>query len=356
MTPPGRRRPFRIGDTRVRAGSWADVQLKISETYTGAPVTLPTRVFHAERKGPSVFLIAAIHGDEINGVGVIRELLFEPLELTRGTLICVPVANIFGFENHSRYLPDRRDLNRSFPGNATGSLALRLAGILFKEVVSRSKYGIDLHTATIRRTNFPHVRADLSNADVRRIAFAFGCEVILDGTGPKGSLRSEAVKEGCSVINLEAGESFKFEPGPIKLGVRGVKNVLKELGMLEGEIVRPAYQTPSTRSTWVRSPAGGILRFHVKPGDVVDQGAHLATCDRLFTSDSTAVTAPTGGIIIGMSTLPAVKPGEPICHLALPDRPLDEIRSEIAASGKTLHRRLQRDLATSVTVEKPEAE
>jgi predicted deacylase len=345
-------KPFRIGESRVRPGSWADVMLKISETYTGAPVSLPAKVFHAAEPGPAVFLIAAVHGDEINGVGVIREIFFEPPELLRGTLVCVPVANIFGFEGHTRYLPDRRDLNRSFPGSSTGSLALRLAHILFHEVVSRCQYGIDLHTATIRRTNFPHVRADLANEEVRRIAFAFGCEVILNGEGPRGSLRSEAVNAGCHLITMEAGEAFKFEPGPIRLGVRGVRNVLRELGMLDGEIVRPAYQTQVDETTWVRSPAGGILRFHVKPGDVVNKGALLATCDRLYSSDATGITAPAGGVIIGMTTLPAVKPGEPVCHLAVPTRPLDEIRAEIAAAPKSLHRKLQRDLATNVVVKK----
>jgi hypothetical protein len=353
---PAKQRPFRIGDTKVPAGGWTDVMLKISETYTGAPVSLPTRVFHAEEKGPAVFLIAAVHGDEINGIGIIRELFFEPLKLTRGTLICVPVANIFGFESHSRYLPDRRDLNRSFPGNTTGSLALRLAGILFKEVISRCQYGIDLHTATIRRTNFPHIRADFSHPEVRRIAYAFGCEVILDGVGPQGSLRWEAVKSGCSVINFEAGESFKFEPGPIRLGVRGVKNVLRELKMIEGRIVKPAYQTSAKKTTWIRSPAGGILRFHVSPGDVIDEGTHIATCDRLYSNDATPVHSQVGGVVIGMSTLPAVKPGEPVCHIAVPERPLDEIRAELASAGKTLHRRLKRDLATNMMVEESDTE
>ncbi len=354
MTARRTPRTFAIAGKRVRPGDWADVQLKISETYTGAPVTLPARVFHTAEPGPSVFLIAAVHGDEINGVGIIREIYFEPLRILRGTLICVPVANIFGFESHTRYLPDRRDLNRSFPGSRRGSLALRLADVIFREIASRCQYGIDLHTAAVRRTNFPHIRADLGDEETARIAFAFGCELVLNGQGPEGSIRKAAGAAGCAVINFESGEAFKFEPGPIRLGVRGVKNVLKELGMLDGDLVKPAYQSSVERTTWVRSPTGGILRFHVRPGEVVDNGALIASCDRLYSNDTTAITAPAGGVIVGMTTLPAVKPGEPVCHLAVPTRPLDEIRAEIAATPKSLHRRLARDLAKNVVVEEPD--
>ncbi len=349
-TTPMSKKPFQIGAERVALGETRDVQLEVSQTYTGVPVSLPLKVVRGPKPGPAVFLTGAVHGDEINGSGVIRELMLEGLALRRGTLVCLPVVNIFGFENHSRYLPDRRDLNRSFPGDPQGSLALRLAHVVFSEVIQRCDYGIDLHTAAVRRTNFPHVRADLDREPVRRIAEAFGCELIFGGQGPERSLRRVAAESGCATIVIEAGEAFKFEPGPIRLGVRGVKNVLRTLDMLDGEVIRPAYQTEIRKSSWVRASAGGLLRFHVAPGQLVEAGDLLATCDSLFRIDSTPIAAPKDGIVLGMTTLPAVKPGEPVCHLAVPREPIAAIREKLAASPRTLHRRLERDLATNVAV------
>src|SRR6185295_703092 len=144
------------------------------------------------KEGPAIFVIAAIHGDELNGTGIVRELMFSDLKLTRGTLICVPVANVFGLEHHSRYLPDRRDLNRYFPGRKSGSMAERLAHVLFEQIVAQCDFGVDLHTAAMRRTNFPHVRADLKVKGIEQIAFAFGSEIVINKAGPQNSLRNEA--------------------------------------------------------------------------------------------------------------------------------------------------------------------
>jgi hypothetical protein len=208
------------------------------------------------------------------------------LQILRGSLILVPVVNVFGFERHSRYLPDRRDLNRSFPGDSQGSLAFRLARAIFVEVLSRSDYGIDLHTATTGRTNFPHVRAAMSLPGVADVARWFGCEVIVDRRGDERSLREVANNRGCKTILLEAGEALKIESGVVTLGVRGVKNVLIRLGMVEGEPRVPVYQTVVRRTVWVRSVSGGLLHFHIRPGDLVEEGAALATCDAFFRQES----------------------------------------------------------------------
>lgn len=363
MGPPEKRRSdpdapdvLRIAGARIALGETTDVRLKISETYTGAPVPLPLRVIRARRPGPTVFVSGALHGDEINGVGAIRDLMHDPPRLLRGTLVLIPIMNVFGFESHNRYLPDRRDLNRCFPGRKEGSLGLRLAYKLFTQVFRRCDYGIDLHTAAIRRTNYPHVRANMSDKVTADLARAFGCELILAGKGPTGSLREATRAAGCRVVVYEAGEAFKFEPAPVRIGVRGIRNCLHHLGLSRGELDTPAYQTIARKSTWVRAVTGGLLRFHVAPGSVVDAETQIASIDNLHKNELHVMRAPVGGIVLGMTTLPAVKPGEPICHLALPRDSLDDIRRQIRAEPRTLHRRAQRDLATNVAVVDPPEE
>jgi uncharacterized protein len=317
----------------------------------GAPVTVPIRVLRGPRSGATVFVTGAVHGDELNGTGIIRELMFSDLKLESGTLILVPVVNVFGFERHSRYLPDRRDLNRSFPGEAHGNLTARLAHTICKEVIDNSNFGIDLHSAAAGRTNFPHVRADLRVAKLGDLAGWFGCEVIVDKSGQEQSLRQVASERGVPTINLEGGAALRIEPAVVELGVRGVKNVLRRLGMLRGRVAPPAYQTVVKRSQWVRAQAGGLLRFHVAPGDLVEAGDAIATCDGFFRAESPILRAPVAGIVLGMTTLPVVRPGEPVCHLGVPRLALTEIRERIASSKDDLHRRLHDELARDVHVQ-----
>lgn len=334
------------------AGQSREVRLKVSERYTGDPITLPVHVVRGKKAGPTVFISAAIHGDELNGMGVIHDLIFsELIAITRGTLILLPVVNVFGFEVQSRYMPDRRDLNRSFPGSMTGNLTSRVARVFFDEIISRSDFGIDLHTAAGGRTNFPNVRGDLTDRGVRRLARAFGCELMVNGKGPEGSLRREAVKAGCPTVILEAGEPLKIEPGVLQVGLRGVKNVLRELEMLPGEVERPSYQVRVDKSVWVRAEVGGILRFHVSPGDFVEEGQWIATNAGVFGETQNELRAPADGIVLGMTTLPVVKPGEPVCHLALPTRSLASIRRNIDKMGsRHIFQRIRRDLATNVSM------
>lgn len=349
---------WKIAGTSIPRGATTDVKLKVSERYTGDPIHLPIRVIRAKKPGPTLFVTAAVHGEELNGVGVIHDLMFgEELKLTAGTLMLVPIVNIFGFENQSRYMPDRRDLNRSFPGNPTGSLTSRIASIVFKEVVQRCDFGIDLHTAASGRTNFPNVRGDLNKPGIRRLAKAFGCELMVHGQGPDGAFRREAVKAGCDVIILEAGEPLKIEPSVLDVGVRGVLNVLMELGMVKGTPTKPAYQLRIDKSTWVRASVGGILRFHVAPGQVVDEGQPIATNASIIGLERNVLVAPTAGIVLGMTTLPTVKPGEPVCHLAVPKQSLATIAKKIDRSGgSSLHHRVRRDLATNISITEREGE
>ena len=214
----------------VEPGQAVSTELVISESYSSRDVAIPIRVRRALEPGPTVFVTAALHGDELNGTGAIRSMLADPSwELSSGTLLMVPVLNVLGFERHSRYLPDRRDLNRCFPGNSTGSMASRLAKVIFDSIVRRCDYGIDLHTAAVRRTNFPNARADLDNPTCLKMAEAFGSGIILHGKGPKGSFRREATTAECPTIVVEGGEVWKVESSVADCMLRGVFNVLKML-------------------------------------------------------------------------------------------------------------------------------
>jgi hypothetical protein len=342
-----------IAGERIELGQERDIDLPATQSYTGTEVMIPIRIWRASVPGPTVFVTGAVHGDELNGTGIVRKLILDrPFDLQAGSLILVPVVNVLGFERHSRYLPDRRDLNRSFPGSAEGSLASRYADAVFREIISRSDYGIDLHSAAVRRTNFPNVRGDLTRSEVARIARASGCEIVINGKGPQGSLRRVACEEAnCAAILLEAGEVWKIEPGMVEVGVRMVRNVLIELGMINGKPSRPLYQSRIRRTMWVRAKTGGILQFHVQPGDVVEKAQALATNTNLLGHAHETITAPDAGIVFGITTLPMVAPGTPVCHLAMPSDGVEPIRKALSGtSSKSLHSRLIEDLATNLAV------
>lgn len=341
------------GDIRVEPGQRAAVHVTVSQGYAGSDVNIPVYVWRAKKPGPTVSITAAVHGDEINGTGAIRQLIVgDPFTLTAGTLVLVPVINIFGFERHSRYMPDRRDLNRSFPGSLNGSLSSRFARAVYDQIITRCDFGIDLHTAAVRRTNFPNVRADMSDPRLAEFARAFGAELIITSHGPVGSLRRSACKAGKPTLILEAGEVWKVESGVVEYAVRGIRNCLIHLGMVKGKPHLPAYRIEGIKTRWVRAINGGLLTFHVGPGDIVRKGTPIATNTSLVGIEQNVIASPMNGIVLGMTTLPSVAPGDPICHIVRIDpQALDEAeRARKAMPDRSLHNRLQDDLATSMFV------
>lgn len=346
------------GDVTVSAGESRDVFLDVSETYSGITVRIPVHVRRGRRSGPVVFVTAAVHGDEVNGTGTIHRLIRDPdLRLRRGAVIFVPVVNPLAFDRHSRYMPDRRDLNRCFPGRSSGSLASRLAHTVFSEIVERSDAGIDLHTAAVRRTNYPTIRGDFSVDGVKDLATAFGTELVLDKSGPEGSFRREACAAGCPTVALEAGEVWKVEPAITTLAGQGVRRVLKHFGLVDQAPPAPRRVPIVTDSTtWVRADAGGFLTFHVGPGDIVREGQPLATATTLLGNpvedDRGDICSPADGIIIGMTTLPATHPGTPICHIArLPQGLSPEDVEDMRTRPTDLQEQIRTDLAANIRVE-----
>lgn len=310
-----------IAGRTVAPGETADVRLKVAESYTAEAVTLPLTVVRGGAPGPTAYLCASVHGDELNGVGIIRDLLNDtPFDDLAGTLIAVPVANVPAFLNQDRRLPDRRDLNRAFPGSSRGSLTARLAHTLFNEVVKRADFGIDLHTAGGDRINYPQVRADLDHDVCRDLARAFGCPLMVHGAGPDRSLRRTALKHGVPTLVYEAGSPRRLERPFIEIGKDGVLNVLRHRRMLPGEASEPELRFEVRSSHWIRARAGGILDLRVELGEPVSRGTEISVNTNPFGRERSILRAPHAGIVLGLTRLPLVHPGDAICHLARLER------------------------------------
>lgn len=313
------RTPFLLGKTRVGAGKRKRVDLPVGRLVTGTWQNLPVVVVHGREPGPRVWLSAAIHGDEINGVEIIRETLsrVDPRSL-RGTLLAVPVVNVFGFNLQNRYLPDRRDLNRSFPGSAKGSMAARLAHLFLTEIVDRCEVGLDFHTGSLDRTNLPQIRADLEDPETRRLATAFAAPLMLSSRTLPGSLREAALERGKTILLLEAGEPLRFNRNAIAAGVAGTLRVLAALGMrpLEDDEADAAETLEGRASRWVRASRGGVFRLRVELGQRVEKGDLLGVINDPYPSRGRRIRAPAAGLVMGFTNNPLVHQGEALVHLA----------------------------------------
>lgn len=312
-----RRRPFEIGDIKVPAGRRKKLELPIARLMSGTPVALPILVLHGRHDGPTMWLSAAVHGDELCGVEIIRRVVaaLDPATMA-GTVIAVPVVNVHGFNTGDRYLPDRRDLNRVFPGSARGSLAARLAHLLMTEVVGRCSVGIDLHTGSDHRTNLPQIRADLEDPETLALARAFAPPLAIHSRIRDGSLRQAATESGATVLLFEGGESLRFDSATINAGTRGVGRVLAHLGIAGSVEAGQGEMLVSRRSLWMRASKSGVLHLEVDLGDRVDKGAQLATVFDPYGRRLARVTARAGGIVIGHTQHPLVNQGDAIAHIA----------------------------------------
>ncbi|MEP2642129.1 succinylglutamate desuccinylase/aspartoacylase family protein [Roseobacter sp.] len=333
------RQPFDIGGKCVQPGTVETVHLPVSILPDHTPVTLSVQVHHGKRDGPVMFVSAAVHGDEVIGVEIVRRLVRAPqLKSLRGTLLVVPVVNSFGFLNRSRYLPDRRDLNRCFPGHPSGSLGSRLAHIFLHDIVLRCDVGIDLHSAAIHRTNLPQIRVSPRDPTTQQMAMDFGAPVVLTSALRDGSLRAEAAERGTPVLLYEAGEGLRFDEMAVRAGVAGILRVMRSLSMLAAKGIAKAKTAPHMckTSTWLRAPAGGVLRTFRGEGEMVAKGDVLATVSDPFGRVETDLCAPSCGILIGRAILPVVNEGDAVFHLAtLNPQATDATVEDLAAQLET---------------------
>ena len=313
-------KPLKINGNTFEPGSRKTIDLPLGRLYTHAPMSIPVHVVSGKRPGSRLFVSAAIHGDEINGVEIIRRLLKLPaLKRLAGTLIAVPIVNIHGLITHSRYLPDRRDLNRSFPGTEKGSLAARVANIFMTEIVAQSTHGIDIHTGAVHRSNLPQVRANLDDEETKRLAHEFQVPVIISSNLRDGSLRESAAEYGIPMLLYEAGEALRFDEVSIRAGVKGIVNVMRALEMLppsRGKTTKMIDPVVARSTTWVRAPDSGILRAMVPLGSRVKKNTLLGVVADPFGERETNIVASFGGIVIGRTELPLVNEGNALYHIA----------------------------------------
>jgi predicted deacylase len=307
-----------LGGVEIQRGTNVTLYLELPKLYN-TPTQLPIRVIRGRKDGPVVFISAAIHGDELNGTEIIRR--FRKLNILKklsGTLILIPIVNVYGVMNLSRYLPDRRDLNRSFPGSSKGSLAGRVAKVFFDEIVLKCNLGIDLHTGSIHKSNLPQVRTNIENEYTFHLAKAFGAPVVLHSQLRDGSLRAVAQEKGVPILLYEAGEALRFDETSIRIGVNGLVNVLRANDMLPHIIRKKSPKIPviTKSSKWIRAIESGMLRTIKALGDTVKENEIIAYIDEPLGDESFEMLSPFDGIIIGKSQIPLVQEGDAVFHIA----------------------------------------
>jgi len=312
-------RVIRVGGESIRPGETKRLDIPVARLPIHTMLHLPVTVVNGKRRGPTLWLSATLHGDELNGMEITRRVLTRvAADRLSGTLIAVPIVNVFGFINGSRYLPDRRDLNRSFPGSKRGSLASRLAHLFMTEIVALATHGIDLHTASPPRINLPQVRANLSDAETLRCAHAFRAPVMVDSQAPKGALRWACARRGIPILLYEAGEPNRLNPDAVETGVDGVLRVMAELEMLERADTGTApVSTVAKRTTWVRAAQSGVLYLDVDLGDEVKKRQRLGVISDPLGDSSLPIRAPSAGLVIGRTTSALVHQGDAILNLAM---------------------------------------
>jgi len=308
-----------IFGTQIPPASQRSFDIPVGQLYTRSDISIPVHVVNGKAKGPVLLVCAAIHGDELNGIEIVRRVINSHwISRLRGTLIAVPVVNVLGIIQRSRYLPDRRDLNRCFPGSEKGSLGARVANLFVKEILSKCQYAIDLHTGAIHRDNLPQVRVHLDNPSAAAMAHAFGVPLVIDAPIRDGSLRGAGDDLGIPIITYEGGEALRFDEPAIKAGVDGVRNVMMHLNMLPPrKKPKKSYDSFVAKSShWVRAPADGLFRGRVQLGKRVEKGELLGVINGPLGDAEVAVPAPAAGIVIGMTHLPLVNEGEALVHVA----------------------------------------
>lgn len=310
--------------------SWSPAQ-----SFEGLASPTPVLVVHGKRPGPTLCLTAAVHGDEINGIEIVRRILYniDPDKLS-GSVIGVPIVNLQGFQRNSRYLPDRRDLNRYFPGVADGSSAARIAHSFFNEVIINCSVLVDIHTGSFDRTNLPQLRADLTQPAVVELTQGFGATVVLHNSGAVGTLRRAAVEHGISAVTLEAGGPMRLQEKAVAHSVKSIHTLLNHLNMVKRNSIWGAKEPIYYSSRWLRANKGGILLSEIELGEDVEENELLGTVTNPITNVRTELFSPVAGRILGMTQDQVVMPGYAAYHIGInalsTDAPLD---SGPAANG-----------------------
>ncbi len=316
-------KPFKIGDVIVQPGTRQNVQIPLPALPEHSAFDLRLKVIQGSKPGKRLFISSTLHGDELNGIEIIRRVLASPLlEDIHGTLVAIPIVNLFGLINQSRYLPDRRDLNRSFPGSSKGSTAAQLANTFLEEVVMKCTHGIDLHTGSNHRTNLPQIRCDFREKKAMQMAIAFGAPVVLKAELREGSLRENCDGLKIPTITFEGGEALRFNENAIRSGVQGILRVMSHLGMIpkDKSLSLQDSSSISPTSRWIRAPSTGLFRTKCELGQKVSKGDVIGKISDMLGTTIVEVVAKFDGIVIGQTLLPTVYRGDALFNVAwVPD-------------------------------------
>jgi len=315
---------FEFNNVTVKPGEKQTVMIALPKLYDWTPMSMPVHILHGKEPGPVLCVTATVHGDEINGIEIIRRLMKrQMIKKLRGTLICAPLINVYGFLYQDRYLMDRRDLNRYFPGSKKGSLASRITDIITTQLIQKSDYIIDLHTGSLHRENLPQIRTNLDSKAELLMARAFNAPVIMHSNAPKGSLRQVSDSLGVPSMVYEAGEALRFDELSIRLGVRGILNVMDHLDMITLKKSSKAKTTSEeTRySYWVRAPYSGILIPNKRLGKKVSENELLGIIANPTSYEEHELKSAYSGIIVGQTNLPMIHAGAALFHIAGVDSP-----------------------------------
>jgi predicted deacylase len=307
-----------IAHQPIRPGEFREININIARLPSRTLIDTPIYVYRGPKDGPVLALTAGMHGDEINGMEIVRRILEGGHhKVQRGTVVCMPIINVYGFLNYSRDVPDGKDINRSFPGTKTGSLASRVAFHLMKEVIPYIDYGVDFHTGGAMRTNYPQVRCVIREKKNVALANAFHAPFTIDAPFRPHSLRQSASRKGKNIIVYEGGESLRLDSHAIEEGIAGTLRLMKHLRMID---VAPAPSEENKviwSSTWVRARTAGLFLPAIRCGASIHKGQRTGIITDPFGGFEEEVASPADGYVIGLNNNPVVNAGDALVHIGL---------------------------------------
>lgn len=310
----------KIAGEEIKPGESKEIDIKIARLPSHTQIDTPIFVHRALEDGPTLALMAGMHGDEINGVEIVRRILDSDLNRTkRGTVVCMPIVNVYGFLNYSRDVPDGKDINRSFPGNKSGSLASRVAYHLMREVIPHIDFGVDFHTGGAARTNYPQVRCVMSDPKNVELANAFAAPFTIDAPFRPHSLRQAAAKRGKNIIVYEGGESLRFDTHAIEAGLAGTLRLMKYLNMIDWAPEATESNKVIWNSSWVRARTAGLFQANIRCGQLVEKNQWVGTMTDPFGEFKEQIKAPASGYVVGLNNNPVVNAGDALMHIGLDD-------------------------------------
>lgn len=313
-------RDLTIANEAIKPGEFRELIFNIARLPSHTLIDTPIYVYRALEDGPVLALLAGMHGDELNGMEIVRRILDRQLyRVKRGAVVCVPVINVYGFLNYSREVPDGKDINRSFPGSRTGSLASRVAWYVMQEIIPHIDYGLDFHTGGAMRSNHPQVRAVLRDPTNLHLATAFSAPFTIDMPFRPNSLRREAARRGKRILVYEGGESLRFDPQAIEAGVAGTLRLMKHLNMIDAA-PEPEEETRIIWNTsWLRARHAGLFQPNIECGQLVHRGEWVGTITDPFGEFKEEVTTSKTGYVLSINNGPVIHTGDALIHLGMDD-------------------------------------